>query len=221
MARRGSSIDTGRNGSGGGGGCGTPSQCRSMYGRVPWGPGEHGTELGLRRGWRETEYNTSRTIAPHGRRSGAFTAARCSRGGRESRSCADEVAAVQGTPGTRSRIRLGRWGAGRVSTTGLCLQGVQFGICGGRELSTLRPARGAGWLAPDPATYPEATNILRSNRDVVRSLRRGPGGQMLLFDGLDRFTLYPDVDRVARVVLKNARGHAYHKCGEPLMEAPA
>ena len=79
----------------------------------------------------------------------------------------------------------------------------------------------AGSLYPDAATHPEAANVLRSNRDVVRSLKCGSGGEMHLFDCLDPFTLYPDADRVARVVLKNARGHAYHEIGEPLMEMPA
>ena len=79
----------------------------------------------------------------------------------------------------------------------------------------------AGSLYPDSARHPEAANVLRSNRDVVRSLKYEPGGQELLFDGLEPFTLYPDSDRVARVVLKNARGHAYHEIGEPLMETPA
>ena len=78
----------------------------------------------------------------------------------------------------------------------------------------------AGSFYPNPNTHPEAANVLRSNRDIVRTLKRAPGGQMLLFDNHPRFTLYPDLERVGRVVLKNARGHAYHELGEPLMEQP-
>lgn len=78
----------------------------------------------------------------------------------------------------------------------------------------------AGSLYPDPAKHPEAASILRSNRNVVRSLKKGPDGQLLLFDDLQRFTLFPDLERVRRVVIKNARGHAYHEIGEPLLEAP-
>ena len=79
----------------------------------------------------------------------------------------------------------------------------------------------AGSLYPNPKAYPEAANVLRSNRDYVRTLRDAPGGQMFLFNNLQPFTLYPDPDRIGRVVLKNARGHEYHELGEPLMEMPA
>ena len=78
----------------------------------------------------------------------------------------------------------------------------------------------AGSLHPNPKTHPEAANVLRSNRHIVRTLRNPPGGQMFLFEDLQPFTIYPDLDRVRRVVLKNARGHAYHELGEPLLEQP-
>lgn len=79
----------------------------------------------------------------------------------------------------------------------------------------------AGSLYPDPRTHPEAANVLRSNRHIVRTLKRAPSGQMFLFDNLQPFSLYPDPDRMGRVVVKNARGHAYHELGEPLVEDPA
>lgn len=78
----------------------------------------------------------------------------------------------------------------------------------------------AGSLYPDATKHPEAASILRSNRHVVRSLKGRPHGQLLLFDNLQPFTLYPDTDRVRRVIVKNARGHAYHEIGEPLLRAP-
>lgn len=78
----------------------------------------------------------------------------------------------------------------------------------------------AGSLYPDPTKHPEAATILRSNRHVVRSLKKGPDGQLLLFDDLQPFTLFPDADKVRRVIVKNARGHAYHEIGEPLLKAP-
>lgn len=78
----------------------------------------------------------------------------------------------------------------------------------------------AGSLYPDSEKYPEAATILRSNRHIVRSLKSGPDGQLLLFENLQPFTLYPDIDRIRRVILKNARGHAYHEIGEPLLERP-
>ncbi len=78
----------------------------------------------------------------------------------------------------------------------------------------------AGSLYPDPAKHPEAASILRSNRNVVRSLKKGQDGQPILFDNLQPFTLFPDPERVRRVIVKNARGHVYHELGEPLLEAP-
>ena len=78
----------------------------------------------------------------------------------------------------------------------------------------------AGSLYPDPRTHPEAANVLRSNRHIVRSLKKSLSGQLFLFDNLKPFTLFPDSVRVNRVVVKNARGHAYYELGEPLMEDP-
>lgn len=78
----------------------------------------------------------------------------------------------------------------------------------------------AGSLYPDPTKHPEAATVLRSNRQVVRSLKSMPNGQLLLFDNLQPFTLFPDPDKVRRVIVKNARGHAYHEIGEPLLEEP-
>lgn len=78
----------------------------------------------------------------------------------------------------------------------------------------------AGSLYPDPKRFPEAATVLRSNRHVVRSLKKTPDGQLLLFEDLKPFTLYPDIEKIRRVVVKNARGHAYHEIGEPLLEAP-
>ena len=78
----------------------------------------------------------------------------------------------------------------------------------------------AGSLYPDPDRFPEAANVLRSNRDIVRVLKNTSECQLSRFDDSDRITLYPDPDRVRSVILKNARGHAYHELGEPLMAEP-
>lgn len=78
----------------------------------------------------------------------------------------------------------------------------------------------SGSLYPDPAMHPEAAGILRSNRHVVRSLKSEPDGQLPLFDDLSPFTLFPDPEKIRRVVEKNARGHAYHDIGEPLLRPP-
>jgi hypothetical protein len=77
-----------------------------------------------------------------------------------------------------------------------------------------------GSLYPDEKIHKEAAQVLRSNRHTVRSLKAGPYGQLQLFRDLAPFTVYPDVERLKRVIVKNARGHAYHEIGEPLIEAP-
>lgn len=66
----------------------------------------------------------------------------------------------------------------------------------------------SGSLYPDPKAYPEAATTLRSNRDVVRKLKMRTDGQMVLFEGLQPFTIYPDPVRIKNVITKNARGHA-------------
>ncbi|AWV17644.1 hypothetical protein A3862_20840 [Methylobacterium sp. XJLW] len=78
----------------------------------------------------------------------------------------------------------------------------------------------AGSLYPDPKTHPEAASILRSNRNVVRALKQAQDGQSSLFDDHEPFALFPDADKVRRVIVKNARGHAYHDMGEPLRDEP-
>ncbi len=77
----------------------------------------------------------------------------------------------------------------------------------------------AGTLYPDPKVNKEAYHLLRSNRDIVKLLKYGPDGQIPLFSGENEpFVLYPDPDRIRRVILKNARGHAYHELSEALGE---
>jgi hypothetical protein len=78
----------------------------------------------------------------------------------------------------------------------------------------------AGSLYPDQQTHKEAANVLRSNRHIVRLLKTLPDGQLNLFQDSVPFTIYPDVDRIKRIIVKNARGHAYHEIGEPMLNEP-
>ncbi len=70
----------------------------------------------------------------------------------------------------------------------------------------------------------------QSNASALRSLRRSPALRALIenarseyqtLGGETRVVWKPDMTRINRVVLKNARGHAYFEYGEPMMEAPA
>jgi hypothetical protein len=78
----------------------------------------------------------------------------------------------------------------------------------------------AGSLYPDPVKHSDAAGILRSNRHVVRSLKMRPDGQLELFPDLKPFTLYPEMEKIQRVIVKNARGHAFHDIGEPILDDP-
>lgn len=79
----------------------------------------------------------------------------------------------------------------------------------------------AGSLRPHPDQHPKAAKYLRSNRHFVRELELDPRNQPYLFADTRPFSLHPDRTRIERVVVKNARGHAYHEIGEPLMDYPA
>ena len=77
-----------------------------------------------------------------------------------------------------------------------------------------------GTLRPPRSKFPESANFLRSNKHVVRALEASPSGQLSLFTDLKPFTIYADTDRISRVVLKNARGHAHHECAAALLGEP-
>ena len=78
----------------------------------------------------------------------------------------------------------------------------------------------AGSLYPDPQIHPKAATVLRSNRNIVRSLKNCFDSQMDLFPDLLPFTLYPDPRKIRNVIIKNARGHIYHELGEPAFGDP-
>jgi hypothetical protein len=70
----------------------------------------------------------------------------------------------------------------------------------------------------------------QSNASAARALENSPKLHALIEqsrtereaqDGKQRVVWQPDVERINRVVLKNARGHAYFEWGEPMLESPA
>ncbi|MGK6312636.1 hypothetical protein [Neorhizobium sp. DT-125] len=67
------------------------------------------------------------------------------------------------------------------------------------------------------------------NASAARALTKGAALRAMIdrtkrefptADGGTRFVWQPDMDRINRVVLRNARGHAYFEYGDPKMEAP-
>jgi len=74
----------------------------------------------------------------------------------------------------------------------------------------------------DPEKQPNASaaraladsSALRARIEQSRTEYRTIGGE-------SRLVWQPDIDRIQRVVVKNARGHAYFEHGEPMLDAPA
>jgi len=69
----------------------------------------------------------------------------------------------------------------------------------------------------------------QSNASAARALAASPRLRTLIersrteyttVGGEKRFLWKPDVERINRVVVKNARGHAYFEWGEPMLNAP-
>lgn len=60
----------------------------------------------------------------------------------------------------------------------------------------------------------ESNPSLRARIDATKKEYRTLGGET-------RVLWIPDDDRIKRVIVKNARGHAYYELGEPMLEAPA
>ena len=67
--------------------------------------------------------------------------------------------------------------------------------------------------------FPVAAGILARSADMKARIERTRRVQLMLWGDLEvAWTIEPD--RVANVVVKNARGHAFHELGEPLLFAP-
>jgi hypothetical protein len=77
----------------------------------------------------------------------------------------------------------------------------------------------AGCTDPEKQTHPTAARILRRSQklrariEAAKSEYRTQGGEV-------RLVWSPESDRINRVVLKNARGHAFYEIGEPMLNPP-
>lgn len=80
----------------------------------------------------------------------------------------------------------------------------------------------SGSLDPDELRFPSWAKMIKQNARLRRELELATTPrQPDLFGPSPQFTLYPDADRIRRVVLKNARGHAFFEYGEPMMATPS
>ncbi|MCT2581151.1 MAG: hypothetical protein E5X23_08335 [Mesorhizobium sp.] len=77
----------------------------------------------------------------------------------------------------------------------------------------------SGSTDPDAQVFETARKALAGNarlrREIEATRTERPKG-----DGTPRLAWLPDLDRIRRVVVKNARGHAFHELGQPMLEEP-
>lgn len=76
-----------------------------------------------------------------------------------------------------------------------------------------------GSTDPDRQCNPKAARILRRNPKLRARIDLAKTEYKTLI-GETRFVWKPESDRVNRVVLKNARGHAFYEYGEPMLSEP-
>ena len=76
----------------------------------------------------------------------------------------------------------------------------------------------AGSTAPKEHTEPDVQRGLKRHVGLRKKIQRS---KRIRFDGSDEIVEWkPDTQRVNRVVVKNARGHSYYECGEPILSEP-
>lgn len=77
----------------------------------------------------------------------------------------------------------------------------------------------SGTTEPDVQSISRAGRILERNPALRARIERAKDTYRTL-GGETRVVWKPEADRVHRVILKNARGHAYYEIGEPMLSDP-
>lgn len=77
----------------------------------------------------------------------------------------------------------------------------------------------AGSTEPDRQHSPKVERILRDNL-ALRARIEGAKSENRIREGDTRCVWMPEVERINRVIVKNARGHAFFEYGEPKLEEP-
>ncbi len=77
----------------------------------------------------------------------------------------------------------------------------------------------SGSTSPEDQTNPRIAKILRELPALAARIEQSKWVQADLF-GEPNILWKPEAERVRRVVLKNARGHAFFEFGEPMLEEP-
>ena len=77
----------------------------------------------------------------------------------------------------------------------------------------------AGSAEPDRQEDPKAGRALRQHENLRRRIE-GSKTVGKAIDGEPQCIWKPEIERINRVVVKNARGHALYECGEPILGEP-
>ncbi|KZD25510.1 hypothetical protein A4A58_03605 [Tardiphaga robiniae] len=77
----------------------------------------------------------------------------------------------------------------------------------------------SGTTAPEKQIIPSARRILAKSEHLQALIQRSSSYTTIA--GESRLVWKPDIERIQRVVVKNARGHAFYEMGEPMMNDPA
>lgn len=77
----------------------------------------------------------------------------------------------------------------------------------------------SGSTEPVAQMFETARKILFGNAKLRREIE-ATRTESTDADGNARLTWLPDLDRLRRVVVKNARGHAFHELGQPMLKKP-
>lgn len=78
----------------------------------------------------------------------------------------------------------------------------------------------SGSTRPDPVKFPVASGILTHSPRLGNRIDRCRTVQGNLWGGV-AVLWEPELDRIERIVVKNARGHAHYEIGEPMLEQPS
>jgi hypothetical protein len=76
----------------------------------------------------------------------------------------------------------------------------------------------SGSTTPQAQRIPSASRALQSEK--LRAKIEKSKTTYLTLGGETRFVWNPEIERTRRVILKNARGHAYFEYGEPMLDKP-
>lgn len=77
----------------------------------------------------------------------------------------------------------------------------------------------AGSTEPGRQEIPNAARALKKNSKLQRRISHARS-EHLSPDGERLIIWKPEIQRIDRVILKNARGHAFFEIGEPMLDAP-